>query len=88
MNSLYVDDAIIGSFRTLVRKHWREVFLYLKNPEVEKTSDVTEQRYPIQRWFQATVQDGRRVAEEPLLIPSVLINWKLTMLLPSISEPS
>ena len=30
LNSLYGDDAIIGSFLTFVRKHRREVFLYLK----------------------------------------------------------
>ena len=40
LNSLYGGDAAIGSFLAFVREHGREVFLYLKNPEVEKTSGL------------------------------------------------
>jgi hypothetical protein len=29
----------------------REVFMYLKNPEVEKTSDKAEQNFSIQSWL-------------------------------------
>jgi hypothetical protein len=48
LNSLYGDDGIIGSFLTFMRKHRKEMFLYLKNPKVEKTSDLAEQHFSIQ----------------------------------------
>ena len=51
ISSLYGDDPIIGSFLAFVRKHRKEVFLYLKNPEVEKTSDIAEQHFSIQSWL-------------------------------------
>ncbi len=39
INSLYGDDRIIASFLTFVRRHMKEVFLYLEEPKVEKTSE-------------------------------------------------
>ena len=38
INSLYDDDSIIESFLTFVRNHRKEVFLYLQDPKMEKTS--------------------------------------------------
>ena len=40
ISSLYEDDATIGRFLAFVGRHRKEVFLYLKNPEVEKTSGL------------------------------------------------
>ena len=51
LNSLYGEDSIIRSFLDLVRKHRKEVFLYLDNPEVEKTSDKAEQQFSMQSWL-------------------------------------
>ena len=51
LNSLYGEDSIIKSFLTFVRKHIKEVFLYLENTEVEKTSDKAEQHYSVQSWL-------------------------------------
>ena len=48
INSLYGDDRIIASF---VMKHRKEVFLYLEDPKVEKTSDKAEQHFSIQSWL-------------------------------------
>ena len=51
INSLYGDDRIIESFLTFVRIHRKEVFLYLRDPEVEKTSNKAEQHFSIQSWL-------------------------------------
>ena len=51
IRSLYGDDRIISGFLSFVRKHRKEVFLYLENPEVEKTSDLAEQHFSIQSWL-------------------------------------
>lgn len=51
INSLYGEDSIIKSFLTFVRRYRKEVFLYLKNPEVEKTSDKAEQHFSVQSWL-------------------------------------
>ncbi len=51
INSLYGGDRIMAGFLSLVRKHRKEVFLYLENPEVEKTSDLAEQHFSIQSWL-------------------------------------
>jgi hypothetical protein len=48
INRMYGDDRIVGSFLTMVQKHRVEVFLYLKEPNVEKSSDKKEQYVPIQ----------------------------------------
>ena len=39
INSLYGGDRIMASFLKWVKKDRNEVFLYLRNPDVEKTSD-------------------------------------------------
>jgi hypothetical protein len=46
IGSLY--GVIISGFLSFVKKHRKEVFLYLENPEVEKTSDKAEQHFSIQ----------------------------------------
>ena len=51
INSLYDDDRIIASFLTFIRRHMKEVFLYLEEPKVEKTSDKAEQHFSIQSWL-------------------------------------
>ncbi|MHB1708211.1 MAG: IS1/IS1595 family N-terminal zinc-binding domain-containing protein [Thermoplasmataceae archaeon] len=51
LNSLYGDEEIIRGFLDFVRKHRREVFLYLENHEVEKTSGIAEQHFSIQSWL-------------------------------------
>ena len=51
INSLYGDDRIIESFLTFARNHRKEVFLYLQDPKVEKTSDKAEQHFSIQSWL-------------------------------------
>ena len=51
IRSLYGGDRIISGFLSFVRKHRKEVFLYLENPEVEKTSDLAEQHFSIQSWL-------------------------------------
>ncbi len=51
INSLYGDDRIIASFLTFVRRHRNEVFLYLEESKVEKTSDKAEQHFSIQSWL-------------------------------------
>jgi transposase-like protein len=51
INSLYGGDRIMASFLKWVKKHRNEVFLYLENPDVEKTSDLAEQHFSIQSWL-------------------------------------
>ena len=51
LNSLYGEDSIIRSFLNFIRKHRKEVFLYLDNPDVEKTSDKAEQHFSVQSWL-------------------------------------
>jgi len=51
MESMYGEYAEIRKFLDLIGKHRKEVFLYLKNPEVEKTSDRAEQHFSIQSWL-------------------------------------
>ena len=51
INSLYGGDRIIASFLTFVKRHRKEVFLYLEDPQVEKTSDLAEQHFSIQSWL-------------------------------------
>ena len=51
IRSLYGGDMIISGFLSFVRKHREEVFLYLENPEVEKTSDIAEQHFSVQSWL-------------------------------------
>ena len=70
-NSLYVEDSIIRSFLDFVRKHRKEVFLYLGNPEVEKTSDKAEQHFSVQSWL----FKHRFKTRDGLLRTSYLYHW-------------
>ena len=45
------DDETISHFLDFVKKHTKEVFLYLENMEVEKTSDLAEQHFSIMSWL-------------------------------------
>ena len=51
VNSPYGNDEITSHFLDFVKKHRREVFLYLENGEVEKTSDLAEQHFAIMSWL-------------------------------------
>jgi len=51
MEIMYGEYAEIRKFLDFTGKHRKEVFLYLKNPEVEKTSDRAEQHFSIQSWL-------------------------------------
>ena len=51
LNSLHGEDSIIRSFFSIVWKHRKVVFLYLDDPEVEKTSDKAEQHFSVQSWL-------------------------------------
>jgi hypothetical protein len=51
IESMYGEYPEIRKFMDLIRNHRKEVFLYLKNPEVEKTSDKAEQHFSIQSWL-------------------------------------
>ena len=59
---------IISGFLSFVRKHRKCVFLYVVNPEVEKTSDKAKQRFSIQSWlFNHRFKTKQGVAEHILL---------------------
>ncbi len=47
INRLYGENSIIEWFLSFVRKNRKEVFLSLKNLEVEKTSDKAEHHFSI-----------------------------------------
>jgi len=51
INSLYCGDPMIQHFLYSIKKHRKEIFLYLDNPDVEKTSDKSEQHFSIQSWL-------------------------------------
>ena len=51
IESMYGEYPEIRKFLDLIKKHRKEVFLYLKNSEVEKTSDKAEQHFSIQSWL-------------------------------------
>ena len=51
IESMYGEYPEIRKFLDLIKRHRKEVFLYLKNPEVEKTSDKAEQHFSIQPWL-------------------------------------
>jgi hypothetical protein len=51
IESLYCENKIMNDLITFVREHKKEVFLYLENPKVEKTSDLAEQHFSIQSWL-------------------------------------
>ncbi len=74
LNSLYGEDSIIRSFLNFVRKHRKEVFLYLDNPEVEKTSDKAEQHFSVQSWL----FKHRFKTKDGLLRTSYWYHWYLS----------
>ena len=47
IGNLYADDTIIRNFLSFLRKYRKEVFLYLQDQDVEKTSDKAEQHFSI-----------------------------------------
>ncbi|EQB72661.1 MAG: hypothetical protein AMDU1_APLC00005G0040 [Thermoplasmatales archaeon A-plasma] len=51
IGSLYGEARLIYRFLGFVKKHRKEVFLYLEDPQVEKTSDLAEQHFSIQSWL-------------------------------------
>ena len=51
ITSLYGSDYIISNFLSFLKRNRKEVFLYLQDPMVEKTSDVAEQHFSIQSWL-------------------------------------
>ena len=51
IESMYGEYRSIRKFLDFIRKHRNEVFLYLRFPEVEKTSDKGEQHFSIQSWL-------------------------------------
>ena len=42
LNNLFGKDSIIQSFPNFIRRHRKTYFLYLDNPELEKTLDKVE----------------------------------------------
>ena len=51
ITSLYGYDPIISNFLSFLKRNRKEVFLYLQDPMVEKTSDIAEQHFSIQSWL-------------------------------------
>ena len=51
ITSLYGYDSIIPHFLLFIKRYRKEVFLYLQDPMVEKTSDIAEQHFSIQSWL-------------------------------------
>ena len=47
ITSLYGYDSIISNFLSFLKRYRKEVFLYLEDPMVEKTSDIAEQHFSI-----------------------------------------
>ena len=51
ITSLYGYDPIISNFLSFLKRNRKEVFLYLQDRMVEKTSDIAEQHFSIQSWL-------------------------------------
>ena len=51
LNDLYRYDSIIETFLEFVRRYRSEVFLYLKDADVSKTSNIAEQHFSIMSWL-------------------------------------
>ena len=51
ITSLYGYDSIISNFLSFLKRNRKEVFLYLKDPMVEKTSGIAEQHFSVQTWL-------------------------------------
>ena len=74
LNSLYGEDSIIRSFLNFARRNRKEVFLYLDDPEVEKTSDKAEQHFSVQSWL----FKHRFKTKDGLLRTSYWYHWYLS----------
>ena len=74
INSLYGEYLIIQSFLAFLRKHRKEVFLYLVNHEVEKTSDKAEQHFSVQ----SCLFKHRFKTKDGLLRTSYRYHWYLS----------
>jgi transposase-like protein len=74
LNSLYGEDSIIRSFLNFIRKHREEVFLYLDDPDVEKTSNKAEQHFSVQSWL----FKHRFKTKDGLLRASYWYHWYLS----------
>ena len=51
ITSRYGYDSIISNFLSFLKRNRKEVFLYLRDPMVEKTSDIAEQHFSVQTWL-------------------------------------
>ncbi len=51
IRDLYSGDTIIRDFLSFLKEHRKEVFLYLEDSSVEKTSDKAEQHFSIMSWL-------------------------------------
>ena len=51
LDTYYGDDPIVSRFISFIHDSKKEVFLYLEDPDVEKTSDLAEQQFSIQSWL-------------------------------------
>ena len=51
ITGLHGYDPIISNFLSFLKRNRKEVFLYLQDPMVEKTSDIAEQHFSIQSWL-------------------------------------
>ena len=74
INSLYGEYPIMRSLLAYLRKHRKEVFLYMDNPEVEKKSDKAEQHFSVQSWL----FKHRFKTKDGLLRTSYWYHWYLS----------
>ena len=44
-------NGVIAGFLSFMKRYGKEVFLYLEDPVVEKTSDIAEQHFSIHSWL-------------------------------------
>ncbi len=51
ISSLYGYDSIISNFLSFLKRDRKEIFLYLEDPMLKKTSDIAEQHFSIQSWL-------------------------------------
>ncbi len=51
LNRYYGDDKIISKFLSFVEENGEEVFLYLKDRDVEKTTGIAERHFSVMSWL-------------------------------------
>ena len=51
LNRYYVDNAIISKFLSFLEENRAEVFLYLKDSKVEKTTGIAERHFSVMSWL-------------------------------------